>query len=124
MWKNCLIKKSRPFSQIRGGEFRPLNTISSQQRISCRISCPHTHQQQGSVERKHRHLVETGLSLLASASMPLKFWDEAFLTTYFLINRLLPQSLKHKSPFEILFHTTPDYNFLKVFGYACWPHLH
>jgi hypothetical protein len=124
MWKRCLIEKSRPFSQIGGGgEFRPLNTILSQQGISHRISCPHTHQQQGSVERKHRHLVETGLSLLASASMPLKFWDEAFFTASFLINRLPSPVTQNKSPFEILFHTTPDYNFLKVFGCACWPHL-
>jgi hypothetical protein len=27
----------------------------------------------GFVERKHRHIVEVGLSLLAGASMPLKF---------------------------------------------------
>jgi hypothetical protein len=30
------------------------------------------------VERKHHHIVEVGLALLAFASMPLKFWDEAF----------------------------------------------
>jgi hypothetical protein len=106
-----------------GGEFRALNPILSRQGISHRISCPHTHQQQGSVERKHRHIVETGLSLLASASMPLKFWDEAFLTASFLINRLPSPVTQNKSPFEILFHHTPDYNFLKVFGCACWPHL-
>jgi hypothetical protein len=32
------------------------------------VSCPHTHQQNGAIERKHRHLVETALSLLAQAS--------------------------------------------------------
>jgi len=58
-----------------GGEFRALNPILSSQGISHRLSCPHTHQQQGSVERKHRHLVETGLSLLAAAAMPLKYWE-------------------------------------------------
>jgi hypothetical protein len=75
------------------------------------------------VERKHRHLVETSLSLLASASMPLKFWGEAFLTASFLINRLPSPVTNHQSPFELLFHKAPDYNFLKVFGCACWPHL-
>jgi hypothetical protein len=56
--------------------------------ISHHVSCPHTHQQNGSAERKHHHIIETGLALLAHASMPLKFWDEAFLTATFLINHL------------------------------------
>jgi hypothetical protein len=36
-------------------------------------SCPHTHQQNGFAERKHRHIVETDLTLLAHASMPFSF---------------------------------------------------
>lgn len=75
------------------------------------------------MERKHKHLVQIGLSLLASASMPLKFWDDALLTASFLINRLPSPVTHHKSSFEILFHKVPDYNFLKVFGCACWSHL-
>jgi histone deacetylase 1/2 len=52
--------------------------------ITHHVSCPHAHQQNGSAERKHHHIIEVGLALLANASMPLKFWDEAFLTaTYF-----------------------------------------
>jgi hypothetical protein len=51
-----------------GGEFRSLNPILSRQGISHRISCPHTHQQQGSIECKHRHIVEIGLSLLGGLS--------------------------------------------------------
>ncbi len=60
---------------------------------------------------------------MATASMPLKYWDEAFTTTCFLINRLPSPVLQNKSPFEKLFNLLPDYNFLKVFGCACWPHL-
>lgn len=55
------------------GEFHALNPILSRQGISHRISCPHTHQQQGSVETKQIHIVKTSLSLLASAIMPLKY---------------------------------------------------
>ena len=39
--------------------------------ITHRFSCPYTHQQNRRVERKHRHIVETGLAMLARASLPL-----------------------------------------------------
>ena len=71
-----------------GGEFRPLASFLQKQGVFHRITCPHTHHQNGSVERKHRHIVELGLALLHHASLPLKFWDHAFLIAAFLINRL------------------------------------
>ena len=68
-----------------GGEYRNLNTFFQKLGISHRVSCPHTHQQNGAVERKHRHIVETGLTLLAHASVPFRFWSDAFATACFLI---------------------------------------
>ena len=77
----------------------------------------------GPAERKHRHIVEVGLSLLAHASMPLKFWDEAFLTAVYLINRLPSKVITSATPFERLFKDKYDYSFLRIFGCACWPNL-
>jgi hypothetical protein len=70
--------------------------------ITHHVSCPHAHQQNGPAERKHRHIVEVGLALLAHASMPLKFWDEAFLTTTFLINMLPSKVIDFATPVEKL----------------------
>jgi len=56
-----------------GGEYQSLNTFFKQLGIAHHVSCPYAHQQNGSAERKHRHIVEVGLSLLAHASMPLKY---------------------------------------------------
>lgn len=67
------------------------------------MSCPHAHQQNGSAERKHRHVVEVGLALLANASMPLKLWDEAFLTATYLINILPTKVFDYQTPMEILY---------------------
>jgi len=106
-----------------GCEYRSLSKILQQKGITYRLLCPHTHQQNGNVERKHCHIVETGLALLSHAKMPLHFWDDAFVTACYLINRMPNLSLHQNSPFEILFHSSPDYGFLKVFGCACWPNF-
>ena len=56
-----------------GREYQKLHSFFDKIGISHHVSCPHAHQQNGSAERKHRHIVEVGLALLAHASMPLKF---------------------------------------------------
>ena len=75
------------------------------------------------MERKHCHVVETGLTLLYHAKIPLQFWDVAFQTTFYLINRLPTSTIKNLSPFEKLFNQAPDYNFLRIFGLASYAHL-
>jgi hypothetical protein len=75
------------------------------------------------VERKHRHIVETGLALLAHATMPIKFWDEAYLTVTYLIDRLPTRVLDNKTPLERLFNSPLNYSLLKIFGCVCYPHL-
>jgi histone deacetylase 1/2 len=74
-----------------GGEYEKLNSFFQKIGIEHHVSCPHAHQQNSSAKRKHRHIVEVGFALLTNASMPLKFWDEVFLTATHLIN-MLPQS--------------------------------
>jgi histone deacetylase 1/2 len=106
-----------------GGEYEKLHAFFQTAGITHHVSCPHAHQQNGSAERKHRHIVEVGLTLLANASMPLKYWDEAFLTATFLINLLPSKVINLESPAERLLHITPNYDALRTFGCACWPNL-
>ena len=61
-----------------GWEFQVFTNTLCEFGIRHRLSCPSTSQQNGGVERKHRHVVELGLSLLAHASIPLKCWPFAF----------------------------------------------
>jgi hypothetical protein len=56
-----------------GDEYERLNSFFHTIGITHRVSCPHMHQQNGVAEQKHRHIVEMGLSLLANASMSLKY---------------------------------------------------
>jgi histone deacetylase 1/2 len=106
-----------------GGEYQKLHSFFEKVGITHHVSCPHAHQQNGAAERKHRHIVEVGLALLAHASMPLKFWDEAFLAATYLINRTPSKVINYATPLERLFHHTPDYSSLRVFGCACYPNL-
>jgi histone deacetylase 1/2 len=86
-------------------------------------SCPHAHHQNILAKRKHRHIVDVGLALLANASMPVKFWDEAFLTATYLINILPGKVINFQMPTELLLKETPDYTSLWIFGCVCWPNL-
>jgi histone deacetylase 1/2 len=106
-----------------GGEYHRLHKFFQDIGISHRVSCPHTHQQNGTVERKHWHIVETGLTLLAHASVPYRYWSDAFSTACFLINRLPSRVISMQTPVERLLGEVPDYTFFKVFGCACWPHI-
>jgi hypothetical protein len=91
------------------GEYQKLNSFFREIGISHHVSCPYAHQQNGSAERKHHHIVEVGLSLLAHAHMPLKYCDEAFLAATFLINRLPTKVLSFFTPLECLFKEKPNY---------------
>jgi hypothetical protein len=64
-----------------------------------------------------------GLTLLATASMPLKYWDQAFLAATHLINRTPTKLLAYDTPIHHLLGATSDYSNLHVFGCACWPNL-
>jgi histone deacetylase 1/2 len=112
-----LTLKSSLFSQI--GEESTFQSYG----ISHHVFCPHAHQKNDYAERKHRHIVEVGLALLAHAHMPLKFWDEAFLTATYLINMLPSKVINNDTSVHHLLGTRPDYNSLCVFGCACWPNL-
>ncbi|KAJ0857667.1 putative RNA-directed DNA polymerase [Helianthus annuus] len=106
-----------------GGEFRTIASFCHNLGIVHRRSCPHTSEQNGTVERRHRHVVETGLALLAQSHLPQRFWHFAFETAVYLINRLPSRVSSNKSPFEHIFKRRPDYSFLRVFGCQCFPYL-
>ncbi|KAI0496003.1 hypothetical protein KFK09_022310 [Dendrobium nobile] len=91
--------------------------------IGHQMSCPYTPEQNGVAERKNRHIVETVRSLLHKASMPFQYWPEATATAIYLINRMPSPNTHDKSPLQLLFYTTPEYNHLRVFGCECFPLL-
>lgn len=56
-----------------GGEFQALRSHFQKIGIIHQLYCPHIPKQNGTTERKHRHLIETVLSMIHQASLPQKF---------------------------------------------------
>ena len=67
------------------------------------VSYPYTPQENGMAERKHRHLVETAITLLSFAKLPHKFWYYAVAHAAFFINKMPCRVLQMTSPFEQLY---------------------
>ena len=105
-----------------GSEFtnHVLKTFCSNTGTLQQFSCAHTPQQNGTVERKHQHLLNVARSLRFQANLPISFWGDCVLTATHLINLLPTPVLNYKSPYEVLFQKPPDYNSLKAFGCLCY----
>lgn len=63
------------------------------------------------------------MALLAQSHLPLHFWDDAFTTAIYIINRIPSKLLKYQSPLEVLYGHKPNYSRLRVFGCLCYPYL-
>ena len=86
-------KKIMQFQCDGSGEF--VSTVFMSHPAKCGIkqliSCPHTSQQNGVFEGKHRHITELGFTMMFASKVPQQLWVEAFFTAIFLGN-LLPSS--------------------------------
>jgi len=114
---NQFNKKIIAFQYDGGGESKALQKLIQEARIQLRESCPCTSAQNGRVERKHKHVVELGLTLLDKPKC--LYWRDAFATAVFLINRLPSHILKSKYLYQLLFNKTPYCKAMKNFGCAC-----
>uniref|UniRef100_A0A2N9IPP4 Integrase catalytic domain-containing protein n=1 Tax=Fagus sylvatica TaxID=28930 RepID=A0A2N9IPP4_FAGSY len=104
-----------------GGEFtsNEFHTFCANNGIVHQLSCPHTPQQNGVAERKHRHIIQCALALISQSNLPISYWSYAVSTATHLINKLPTPILSNKSPWELLFNSKPSISHLKAFG--CYP---
>lgn len=119
--ENRFQTKLRTLYSDNGGEYIGLASFLASHGISHMTSPPHTLEHNGIAERRHRHIVETGLSLLSHASIPKSFWTYAFAAAVYLINRMPTSVLDFNNPFQKLHGHPPNFEKLKIFGCLCFP---
>lgn len=106
-----------------GSEFQSFSSQLKSFGIQHRLTCPHTLEQNGLVERQHRQIVEIRLVLLAQTPLQLSYQSYAFETAIYSMNCLPTKALNRVSPVMKLYGKLPNYEFLKVFGCHCYPLL-
>ena len=79
-----------------------------------------TPQQNGVVERKHRHLLDTARAIRLFAGFPKSFWGECVLAATHIINKLPMANLHWKTPFEMLYGQTATLEDLRTIGCLCY----
>jgi len=111
-----------------GGEYTSNNftTLLTSNGTIHQTSCIDIPHQNGVVERKHCHLVENARSFLLFVYVPSVFYEEAILTSTYVVNRIRTSHNFGLSPFENLYGHAPYYSTLRVFGctyFVLKPHV-
>lgn len=85
-------------------------------------SCVGTPQQNGRVERTHKHILNVARALRFQGGLPIDFWGECVLAAAHVINRTPSSILNKRTPYEVLFGHPPSFKELRVFGSLCFAH--
>ncbi|WVY96489.1 hypothetical protein V8G54_028640 [Vigna mungo] len=117
--ENQFQKKVKTIRTDNGVEFILQNMFSSKGIIH-QSTCVETPEQNGVVERKHQHILNTARALLFHSHLPLAFWCYAAKHAVFLINQMPTPVLQNETPHERLHGSPCDLSMLRVFGCLCY----
>lgn len=122
--KRQFDKQIKIFRSDNGMEFICMKHYFHEHGIVFQTSCVATPQQNGRVERKHRHILNIARALRFQGNLPIDFWGECVLTAGYLLNRTPSTVLNGKTPYEMLHGQAPSTEHIRVFGCLCYAHNH
>lgn len=88
--------------------------------IQHQSSCPYTPQQNGTMERKHRQILNIARPLRFQAMIPLRYRGMCSKAVVYLMNRLPSVAIGGSTPYELLNHQKPSLFHLRVIGCLCY----
>ncbi|XP_075079228.1 uncharacterized protein LOC142164710 [Nicotiana tabacum] len=115
-------KQIKMFRSDNGSEFfnSACSDLFQMHGIVHQSSCPYTPQQNGVVERRYRHILETARAIIFQGHLPIRYWGHCIDAALYIINRIPSSVLGHKSPYELLLGKPPSLTHLKVVGCLCF----
>lgn len=91
-----------------------------EQGIVNQTSCSDMPQENGVVERKHIHLLETTRALYFHSKVLDRLWGKCMLCVAYLINRMPLKPIRNANPYSLLYNINPSLTHLKTFGCLCY----
>lgn len=79
-------------------------------------------EQNGTAERKNRHLMEMARCMLIDGNLPNKYWGEAICTANYIQNRLYTKATG-TTPFERWYKKKPSLQHMHTFGSKVYAHV-
>jgi hypothetical protein len=83
--------------------------------IQQQSTCPSTPQQNGTAERKNRHLLEVARAIMFESNVPKFLWGDAVLTASYLINRMPTRVLNYLTPLNVFKNLFPTCRFMLTY---------
>ncbi|XP_049394565.1 uncharacterized protein LOC125858813 [Solanum stenotomum] len=115
-------KKVKMFRSDNGGEF--FNTqckeLFNSRGIIHQKFCSYTPQQNGVVERRHMHILETARAIRFQGHLPIRFWGECILVAVFIVNRVPSTVLGNKYPYCMIYKKQVDLCYMRTIGCLCY----
>lgn len=108
-----------------GGEFvnKDLKQFYANEGIKQVTTIPRTPEQNGTVERDNRTIVEAARTLLHAHSLEKHLWAEAVNASVYVLNCTGTSTVEDKTPYQLWFNKDVNIDKLKEFGSIVYAHI-